>query len=292
MSKLFRLNLELLEQNQSLLVPSIFTKKQLELLQKKICEREFTPTEKAYFSRTVTKKLAAINILSTGEITIFANGEKFMLKERKEEAIKLLKSLERKHKNIKILIGGSFLYSKEYNDVDIFLISKYEKEEHKQDRLHFNYLKPEALGSLFFNSLSKISITNFNLNFILPKENIKLEHIISKYQEIMQELSNKAWLKIDLRDFIMACHYVSSGTIINSMQLRNILKKMLNIKNKEKIIQKLFVNTILMGFNSREIKKMSIKMIKSYRELEIEYKHKEYYRKLINSFKEVLNCAS
>ena len=41
-----------------------------------------------------------------------------MLPERKEEALKILKQAELNHKNLKIIISGSFLYQKKYNVED------------------------------------------------------------------------------------------------------------------------------------------------------------------------------
>jgi hypothetical protein len=295
MSKLItQLNTNQLENNRPLLVPSIFTKRQFGLVKKKLQQRKLTLTEQVYFSRTINKKLKAISSLTGLEKKYFISGEEKIIPKRKEEAIKLLKKLERNHKNIKILIAGSFLHNKKFNDIDVFFISKYEKEDHKKDKIHFNYLPLEALDSLFFNSLKRISIANFNSNFLKIKDKISLDQIISKYQEIVSDIDNKnyGWLKIDLRDFVIDCNYASKGVILNSLQLKTFLDKLLRRKNKAKLIEKLFIYTVLNGFNTKEIKSSSLYMINAYKNLMKEYKHKRYYQVIINTFKEVLSCAS
>ncbi len=294
MSKLItQLNTNQLENNRSLLVPSIFTKRQFQLIKKKLQQKKLNPTEQAYFSRTINKKLKAISSLTGSKSKYFISGEEKIIPQRKKEAIKLLKKIERNHKNIKILIAGSFLYNKEYRDIDVFFISKYEKEDHKKDKLHFNYLPLKVLDSLFLGSLKKISIANFDSNFLKIKDKISLDQIISKYQEIVSDIKEKkhGWLKIDLRDFIIDCNYASKGVILNSLQLKTSLDRLLKRKNKAKLIEKLFINTVLNGFNTRKIKSSSLYMINAYKELMKEYKHKRYYQAIINTFKEVLNCA-
>jgi len=296
MSKLInQLNMEHLQVNHSLLVPSIFTERQFELLGKKVQEKKLNKVEQVYFSRAIAKKLQAISSLADLTERVFVEGEEKMIPERKKEAIKLLKTIERNHKGIKILIAGSFLYNKKYNDIDVFLISKYEKEDYRKNKVHFNYLNSDVVDSLFFSSLSKICVANFDLGFLKVKEEISLNQIITKYQEVMDDILNKnnKWLKIDLRDFIVDCNYVGEGVIMDSDQLRKVLDNLLRRKNKAKLINKLFVYSVLNGFKDKEVKTASLNMIKSYQDLMKKYsKFKEHHQVLINVFNEVLSCAS
>jgi|SRR3989344_4070711 len=271
---------------------AIFTKRQIELIQKKLTNQELTPTERSYFSRSISKKLTAIQNL-TSENKYFTVGEEFMLPNRKEKALTILKKVERNHKHQQILIGGSFLYAQDYQDIDIFIISKYEKEDRVEIHHHFNYLKPNAINSLFFNSLAKICVSNFNVGGLTMEETVSSAQIISQYQEVLQDFSNKnkAWIKSDLRNFVVECSYASQKTVLNSQQLRDLVNNIL-VKDSEKIIRKILVNTLILGFNTKEIKDISSKMITSYQELIIEYKHPHHYQKLIDSFKEVLTVAS
>lgn len=294
MSKLLnRLNPSILRSNRSLLVPSLFTERQLELLEKKLQEKKLSPVEQVYFSRTISRRLKAIDSLTGLAGKYFFCGENLMLPERKKKALSLLKKIERSHKNRKILISGSFLYHKHYRDIDIFFISQYEKEDYWKDRLHFNYLTSEATHTLFFHSLSQICLANFDPASFPLKEKPSFNDVISKYQEVISDIfnGNFPWLKTDLRDFLVDCSYAGEGIILNSFQLKNKLDKILRTRNKIGFVKKLFVSTLMQGFSPR-IKTISLNMLKSYYWLIKRYPHKKYYQTLIDSFKEVLDCAS
>lgn len=282
-----------LRDNRSLLVPSIFTERQFALLEKKLRQKSMTPTERAYFSRTIVKKIKAMRCLGKEKESWFAYGEKEMLPERKKNAIKIFKQIERNHKNQKILIFGSFLYSKNYQDIDIFILSRYQKEDYRKGKLHFNYFSPEVENSLFFLSLSKICIANFNLDFLFVKEKIDLNLLVSKYQEVIKDCADKkfSWLKIDLRDFILFCYYAGSRIVLSSKELKQISESFAQKKRTAFLLKNLFVQTLLQGFDKKMLFPLSGRMIKYYQELKKEYKQPEYYEFLIQSFKEVLTYA-
>lgn len=286
-------NVGQLKENRALLVPSIFTERQFVLLQKRLQQKALTPTERAYFSRTITKKIRAMECLSKEKEPMLVYGENEMLSERKKRAIKILKRIERNHKNQKILISGSFLYSQKYQDIDIFILSKYQKEDYRDGKLHFNYLSPEAAESLLFHSLGKICISNFSLDFLPIKEKIDLNLLISKYQEVIKDCADKnsSWLKIDLRDFILFCYYAGSKVVLSSKELKQISESLAKKKKISFLLKNLFIQTLLQGFNKKTLFPLSLRMLKSYRELKKEYKQPEYYNFLMQSFKEVLAYA-
>ncbi len=276
------------------IVPTLFTKHQFDLMQKKAKQQKLTASEKVEFSRSISKKLKAISQIMDKENKLFIYGKEKIFPERLNKAKKHLQQFSRQFKNKPIIISGSFLYSSKYNDIDVFVIEKYQKEDYKKEDYHINYLQPSALNSVFFNSLSKICIANFDLSSIRVEEKITANQIISQYQEIKRDLANDNhhWLKIDLRDFIINCHYTNNQVILDSFQLKSIINNLIRKKNKEKLIQKMFVYAFLMGFENKEIKKLSRNMIKSYQDLVKEYHHKVYYKELINTFQEVLDCAN
>jgi len=243
-----------------------------------------------YLSRTIMKKLKAMQTLHKPQDNYYLSGESFMLPERKEEALKILKQAELNHKNLKIIISGSFLYQKKYNDIDLFIISKYEKEDYKEDKLHFNYLKQEDENSLFVKSISQISISNFDASFLHVKERITISQIISKYQQVLKDITDKnnTWLKIDLRDLIMGCTYAGEKVVLNSAQLHHLVNKLTVNQNN---LKSLFVYSLLNGFELKTVKLIGVKMIQSYQELMKEYKGEDYYNSLIESFAEVLKVA-
>ncbi|MEK6938419.1 MAG: hypothetical protein AABX04_05220 [Nanoarchaeota archaeon] len=274
------------------MVPVLFTEHQFHLIRKKAQQQRLTASEKVEFSRSVSKKITALAKVM-GKEDIFVYGQEKMIPERLVLAKKHLKRFSRRFRNKRIVIAGSFLYSKKYNDIDIFIIEEYDKDDFRENNLHFNYLPQKALNSLFLNSLRKICLANFHLSHLTVTETITSGQIISKYQEVRQDLAEKKpdWLKIDLREFIINCYYASNKIILDSIQLRDLLNHYFEHKNKDKLIQKLFVNTLLTGFPNSEIKKTSRQMIQSYREILKEYPHPKYYNPIINTFQEVLDCA-
>ena len=275
------------------MVPVLFTEHQFYLINKKSKKHKLTASEKVEFSRSISKKIKALAKIM-GKENMFVYGQEKMIPERLALAKKYLNEFSRRFRNKQVVIAGSFLYSKKYNDIDVFIIEEYDKDDFHREDIHFNYLPPKALNSLFLNSLGKICLANFYLGHLIIKETITSNQIISKYQEIRQDLAEKKsdWLKIDLREFIIDSYYASNKIILDSIQLRDLLNHYLNHKNKEKLIQKLFVNTLLTGFPNSEIKKTSQQMIKSYQEILKKYPRPEYYYPIIDTFQEVLDCAS
>ena len=114
-----------------------------------------------------------------------------MLKERIEKAIKILKKQSRKHRNKRILITGSFLLNKRYNDIDVFIITKKELDDKKEGKVHINYLPENIETSLFFASLSRMCISNFFIDTKVHKEKVDLSDLIKNYEEIVLFILNK-----------------------------------------------------------------------------------------------------
>ena len=106
-------------ENKSALVPSIFTEKQVALLEKYVKKQKLEPSEKTYIYSTINKKL---NSLACLQEEFYVNGAN-LIPERVEEAKKILKGINRP-----AFISGSFLFSEKYNDIDVFIISNRRKQ--------------------------------------------------------------------------------------------------------------------------------------------------------------------
>ncbi|MBI2666714.1 hypothetical protein HYX13_03825 [Candidatus Woesearchaeota archaeon] len=273
------------------LVPALFTARQFELLLKKSSDKKLTATEQSYFSRSISPKAKALQSFSPSQ-KYYVFGSEHILPERKEEAKNLLKILERNHKGLRILITGSFLYSKKHKDIDVFLISIYEKEDFFSQGIHYNYLTPDILGTVFFASLAKLSVSNFNPSVSVTEE-IKLSRIISLYQEVLKDVreNNCNWLKRDLRDFLVETTYCRESLVLDSLQIHNRIQRILALKNPISLLAQIFVQTLLLGFKLQEVREASRQMIASYHELQKEYVSADY-SELIHSFNEVLQSAA
>ncbi len=291
MRKLYLPSTEELIPRQQELVPALFTARQFEILLNKASNNQLTATEQVYFSRSISPKIKALQSFLPSQ-NYYVLGSDHILPERKIAARKLLKTLERNHKGLRILITGSFLYSKKHEDIDVFLISAYEKEDFVSQGIHYNYLTPDIAGTIFFASLAKLSISNFNSS-ISVTEKIELSRVISLYQEVMKDIreNNRNWLKRDLRDFLLETTYRREGLVLDSLQLRNRIKRILAFKNPVPLLTQVFVQTLLLGFTLQQVREASQQMISSYRELQKEYLSADYSL-LIHSFTEVLQCAT
>ena len=153
------LALENLEASKNSLVPAIFSENYYNILRARIQGKKLDANEKYYYSHFIRKKLEGM--IELFELDELVNGRGYIRKERIAKANRLLKKYSRKHKNMKILISGSFLYNERYNDIDIFIISKYDKEDYRKENVHVNYLPADVEKTLFFQSVYAVSISNF-----------------------------------------------------------------------------------------------------------------------------------
>src|SRR3989338_1065479 len=137
----YQLNLEHLQKIKQDIVPVLFTKHQFGLIEKKLKNRPITTSEKNEFSRTISRKMKAVYaLMDQQERDIYVYGKQKVTPSRLTLSKKYLKIFTRKFKNKHVLISGSFLHSKIFNDIDVFIFSKYEKEDYKLGKFHINYL--------------------------------------------------------------------------------------------------------------------------------------------------------
>ena len=294
-------NAEIIERNKELLVPYIFTGNQFNILQKRIGGKELDSSEKYYYYTSISKKLKAIKALANineekAEETIFTSGDEGIIMQRKEAAKKILSKLSRNHKNMEMFIAGSFLYKKRYNDIDVFIFSKYDKDdyvdEYKKEKVHVNYLVPEAKDSLFFRSASNICISNFNIPKTPVKEKLTSENLISLYQELIIYILKNNDFKKELRSFILECYYFNENIVLSSAELNNIVERYLKNKQILNLVNKLIVHTLINHENKDEIRKTLKEYIKLNEEAKKETKYFKNLDIYIKTYNEVLEIGS
>ncbi len=285
----YQINLEHFQKIKADIVPTLFTEHQFQLIKKRFTNKTMTQSEKNEFSRTVSRKMKAIYKI-TNKDNIFTYGN--IKEERLKLAKKYLKKNSRKFKNKHVLISGSFLYKEKYNDIDVFVITKYEKEDYKENNFHINYLTEDVYSSLFFASLKKLCISNKEIKNNEIKEKVNLDTFISIYQELFNDLDKKhPASKFTLREFLLQAAFLSKSPIPNSKELKLQLDSIKKNKPKE-IIKKIFTNSVLLGINPKIATKTMKEMINSYQNIGKEYKqHKNYYQDLIQAFQEVVAIA-
>lgn len=283
---------ETLEKRKNELVPVIFTEIQYSVLKKHLSQKKLTAVEKKYLYSAISKKLKAMSSLfCAGEL--FVQGEEFMLQPRIKTATKILKKLSRGRKSQKILIGGGFLWKNKYNDVDIFIISRYKKEDCTKNNLHITYLPADAENSLFFASIAQISISNFQI----PKrtsfcDEKSLTGLIDLYELLVLLIMQKSGYKQELRNFALDCSYLMNTTVLNSRQLEETASKIENSKNPIKLINHLLIQTLGLHFEHEIIKNSLTKLIKSNNKLIKEHKQAGNLKEYNKAYKEAIEIGA
>ncbi len=289
----YSLDVPYLRKIKAEIVPTLFTVHQFSLIEKRFLGKKMTISEKNEFSRTISKKIKAIHKLMEKE-DFWVYGKEKILPDRLKKAREYLHSFSRKFKNRPVLITGSFLYKKKYKDIDVFVISKYEKNDYCQGKFHINYLAEEAYHSLFFNSLRKVCVSNREITSAVMTEKANISTFISLYQELCNDLQQRfIGVKKTLREFLLQAAYFSKSPLPGSDELHEQAKAILKMKTPQKIIKKIFVQAMMMGVSPKKAISEMNAMISSYKDIAKEYPlYKEYYYDLIDSFQEVAALES
>jgi hypothetical protein len=155
-------------------------------------------------------------------------------KERVIEAEAILDSIPAMH----CFITGSFLFKKEYNDIDLFTITRRViKINNKNKKINLTKLDFNDLHSLFYHSISKSCISKN----ILPTRSLKIT--ISDYWQVINEaiptlLNGKNKYHKNIRFLILYTEYFKSGSILDTFQLNQFIS---NFKSYKEILN--YVNT-------------------------------------------------
>ncbi len=281
------INLEILETNKELFKSRIFTDIQFNVLKKKLQNKNLNNNEKTYYYKFIKPKIKAMMILFDVKNTLI-NGKEHMLEERINSALNIIKKLEKKHKNQKIMLSGSFLFNKKYNDIDAFIFTKYNKEDYRKGKIHVNFLPESSLNSLFFCSLSQISISNFTYN-INTNFNIEINEIIQKYELLINSSLNKEIDNKLLRDFILETEYLSKNIILNPQQLFS-LNNRISRKNFG-ILSEILINALVLSQDKKNLTAKLTGQIKEYKKLLLEYKNAENLPIYINTYTKAIELA-
>jgi len=153
-----------------------------------------------------------------------------ILKERISEAENLLNQIPAKY----CFISGSFLYKENYNDIDIFVISRTKKElKLENKKVKITIIDFNDLYSLFYHSITKSCISKN----ILPKRPLKVT--LSDYWQVINEaiptlLNQKNKFHKDVRSLILYTEYFKTGAVLDTFQLA---QKISSFKNHTEIIK-------------------------------------------------------
>ncbi len=138
-----------------------------------------------------------------------------LLSERIKEAEKLLAKIPAKY----CFITGSFLYKKDYQDIDIFVISRTKKKlKLDNPKAKITLIDFNDLYSLFYHSVSKSCVAK-NL---LPQKLLKVT--LSDYWHVINEaiptlLNQKQTYQKEIRFLVLYTEYFKTGEILDTFQL-------------------------------------------------------------------------
>ena len=278
------ITLDMLNKARNELEGRIFTSLQLNILKKRLQKKELDANEKTYYYKYIKPKLKAMfSFFNISEINI--RGREYMIDDRIAEAVEILNKIKKKHKNKRIMISGSFLFNKNYNDIDVFIFTKYDKEDYNKGKIHVNFLPENALDSLFFSSLSEVSISNFY--YIHKNEfNVELNNVLQNYELLINSILNKENYQKELRDFLLNTEYISTGVILNTKQLYSLRRKI----NKTRIISNTLINALILGYNNNKLNSLK-KYIADYRKLLKQYKSSNL-NEYIQTYEKVIKLAA
>lgn len=168
---------------------------------------------------------------------IIKYGEKPIIKEREKQAEKIFEKLPYRY----CFITGSFLYEKNYNDIDVFVITRSKKKIELKNKTTIQTLDFNDLHSLFYHSSSKYCIAKN----ILPKKELKVT--IADYWDVVNEavtaiFNNKKEFKKKIRTLILYTEYLKDNKILDS---KDIKEKIEQFKDYKEVLEYIKNNIIL-----------------------------------------------
>lgn len=286
------MNLEIcktLVQQQTQFVPSLFTRRQVQLIEKYLRRQPLTPTEKTYFYSKIKQKIAALSSLKEEYYVQGSN----MIPQRVEQAKKILKELSYEN----AFISGSFLYKKEYNDIDIYVISTKRKQYHQpsnEDDIkekHFIFITPNDLKKPIFNSVAKYSIANFPLVTPLPLiKRPTYNDLVVTYEMAINEILENEDQKT-VRELLFYSELLIHNNLLDAYSLSckfEEVKKM-PISKKIELINDLVKELFLKKYSLQYIYQALLKFIKDLEKTRIEYPLHDNLPIYIKLFGEIKN---
>ncbi len=278
-----------LESSKKSLVPHIFTENYYNILRLRLAGKKLTENERYYYNHFIKKKLSGMMDLM--EIDMMIAGREFIRKDRISKAKSILKTYSRKHKGMKMLVSGSFLYNENYKDIDIFIISKYEKEDYREGNIHVNYLPADIEKTLFFQSINAISISNFRPDSNI-EEDFDINDMLHLYEVVILLMIQKDEYLQELRDLIVRLEYASNKVILNSMQLKMITDKIIRSRNPKEVISKYLIAKIINAYNSAILRKTLTKFIEKNSSPENGHETYENWKIYNRTYKEAIEVVA
>lgn len=245
----------ILEHRQQL-VPTLFTERQVDIVQKYFYHKKLTSSEQTYFYSAIRQKMEALHFLQE-EFHVTGEG---MIPKRVEEAKQILKKINKP----KAFISGSYLYKQKYNDIDIYIIARKKKSYHKENK-HFIFITEKILQNPIFISSWRCSVANFSLETKPIIKRPSFEHLNLTYQMAINEILNKEE-ESTMREIVFMYYLHVKKEILDSFHLYQKTKEITVQEDKVKIVNKMMRELILALYTRKYLYVHLAKFVKQLKE--------------------------
>ena len=175
--------------------------------------------------------MEALNLISyeNSKESLYISGSENIKAERLEEAKKLVSEYGAKYGNV--FVSGSFLFSQNYNDIDIFIIRTRGYKEEWKNNLHLIHISESRISKPIFQSAALISVSNFPILRKISKKRPKLDDLMSDYHEAVIEKMKNEKKNEAARRIIFDYYLLVGDKLLNAKEL----KELTNLISLEKI---------------------------------------------------------
>jgi hypothetical protein len=274
--------LNIIINNQEQFIPLIFTKKQIKVLKKYKEKKKLTNAEKKALYTSITKKVKALELIKIEkENEFYINGRNKIIPERLEKAKELIKLYSKKYN--KVFISGSFLFSKKYNDIDIFIIRERKYDEKWKNKEHIIFLTEKRLQNPVFQSAALISVSNFIIPNKITKKSLKLGDLMSSYHESAIEIIENQDRSMT-RFIIFSYGLHLKNKIIDGSELKDRINN-LNLGELDSMVKEMlkkFFSSSYLYVELHDYIKTLNKTIKTEKNIEHLKRYKSVYEEIIN----------
>lgn len=255
---------KLVLEHRQQLVPTVFTERQVNLVQKYFYHKKLTPSEQTYFYSAISKKMEALHSLQE-EFHVTGEG---MIPKRVEEAKQILKEINKP----KAFISGSYLYKQKYNDIDIFIVNN-RRKSYRQENKHFTFILEKDLHQPIFISAAKYSVANFPAVAKAVLKRGQFDDILFIYQWVINQVLEGEDQK-ELRDLLLqhSLYVKKEVPDARSLDLKVQEVKALSQEKRIKRINQITQETLVRMYSSRYLYQALSKFIKVVKEMGKEYK--------------------
>src|SRR3989338_10671501 len=239
-------------EHKSEFTPSIFTRRQIDILQKYLSSQKLKRTEKTYLYSSIKKKIDALSLLNEE----FYYYGKNMIPERVAKAREMLGKISEK-----AFISGSFLFSEKYNDIDLYIVSSRRKQFTKGS-VHFIHIAESDLKKPVFISAAQYCFSNFPITIMNPIiKRMGFNDLVMAYEMSINEILYKEGQKT-IRDVIFEYFMQIKNKILDSYELKTKMDEIAKSKDSISTLNSMVAELLLNNYSRRYIYDELVKFTK------------------------------